>query len=269
MQLASRRNLLFAAVILLCLAIWLAGAGGWLEYHSSRAVLAPPGLGHWLGTNEIGQDVLIGLILATPTTLTLAMATAVLTVSLAVGAASLVVFGGPFLSALMLRCVDVLQVVPTMLLLLLVAALVSPGFMALFLLLVLTGWSDDVRVAAAVLRREALRENVQYARVMGAGWFYCWRWHLFAALRPLLGALMVQNIRQAALKSAGLGFLGLTDPRLLTWGSMMQSAMDQLYTGAWMWLLLPPAALLSLLLHTTLKLGDRRLRSGTVLGPVF
>ncbi|KII11645.1 ABC transporter permease (plasmid) [Phaeobacter sp. S60] len=267
MQVTSRRRLLLAAVILLCLGIWLAGAGGLLEYHSSKEVLAPPGQGHWLGTNEIGQDVLTGLILATPTTLALAIATALVTVSLAVGAASLVVFGGPFLSALVLRCVDILQVVPTMLLLLLIAALVSPGFMALFFLLVLTGWSDDVRVAAAVLRREALRENVQYARVMGAGWVYCWRWHLFAALRPLLGALMVQNIRQAALKSAGLAFLGLTDPRLLTWGSMMQSAMDQLYTDAWIWLLLPPAALLSLLLHTTLTLGDRRLRSGAVLGP--
>ncbi|MFS4583460.1 ABC transporter permease subunit [Phaeobacter sp. C3_T13_0] len=240
-----------------------------MTYHTSRDVLVAPGRSHWLGTNEIGQDVLTGLILATPTTLALAMLTALFAVALALLAASLVVFGGGILAGLVLRVVDILQVVPTMLLLLFIAALANPGFMTMVFLLALTGWSDDVRVAVTVLRREARRENIQYTRAMGAGWLYCWRWHLFAALQPVIGALLVQNIRQAALKSAGLGFLGLTDPRLITWGSMMQSAMDQLYTRAWTWLLLPPAILLSMFLHATLRLGERRLRHHTGLEKVL
>ncbi|MFV1494731.1 ABC transporter permease subunit [Phaeobacter sp. JH20_02] len=264
MPLVLRQWWLPASVMVVCLGIWFAGQAGLLDYRSSRDVLIAPGSAHWLGTNELGQDVLTGLILATPTTLVLAVATAMATSTVAIGAASLVVFSGQFLSGMVLRIVDAVQVVPTMLVLLLFAALLNPGFLSLFLILVITGWSDDVRVAAAVLRRERQRENIQYARAMGAGWLYCWRWHLFAALRPLCGVLMVQNIRQAALKSSGLAFLGLTDPRLLTWGSMMQSAMDQLYSGAWVWLLLPPAALLSLLLHVTLTMGDRSLRSAAV-----
>ncbi|APG48991.1 ABC transporter permease subunit [Phaeobacter porticola] len=257
-----RQGLVFCFLVAFCIVIWLTAQTGWLEHGSSRDVLVAPGMEHWLGTNEIGQDVLVGLILATPTTLALATVTAILAGALALSAASLVVLGGPLVAGVVLRTVDVLQVVPSMLLLLFVAALVNPGLIALVLLLTVTGWSDDVRIVVAVLRREVRRENILYARAMGAGWIYCWRWHLLAALRPLVGVVIVQNLRQAALKSAGLGFLGLTDPRLLTWGSMMQSAMDQLYTGAWIWLLLPPAFLLSLFLHWILKLSDPRVQSG-------
>lgn len=77
------------------------------------------------------------------------------------------------------------------------------------------------------------------------------------AMTPTLLALFIQNVRHATARVAGLAFLGLTDPRLLTWGGMLQDGVGHLYAPAWLWLLLPPCLCLSGLLLTLLALGAR------------
>lgn len=226
------------------------------EWRSSRAVLLPPGPAHPLGTNAIGQDVALGLLHATPNTVLVALAAAALATAIALAAAGLAVAAPRALRAAILRLVDALQVLPAMLVLLFVSAFAQPGLAGLILLLGLTSWHEDVRLALTLIRREAGRENVQFARRMGAGWPWCLRRHVLPAIRPALAALYVQNIRQVTLRGAGLAFLGLTDPRLPSWGSMMQDAMDQLYTPAWSWLLLPPALALTLFLLALLALTE-------------
>jgi peptide/nickel transport system permease protein len=220
-------------------------------------VLQPPSTAHWLGTNDIGQDVLRGLLVATPNTIAIALATGLLSLLIAGIVAALAATRGRIVSGILLRIVDILQVVPSILLLLLVAAWVQPGIAGTVLLLSLTTWQDDVRVLRAIMVRELTRESIHYARILGARWAYClWR-HVLPAVTPAIVALFVQNVRQAAMRTAGLGFLGLTDPRLATWGSMMQDAIAHLYTDAWLWLLIPPAAMLSLFLFVLLSFGRR------------
>ena len=225
-------------------------------WRSSREVLAPPGTAHPLGTNAIGQDIALGLLHATPNTLLVGLAAAALATGVALAAAGLAATAPPTLRAAILRLVDALQVLPAMLVLLVVAAFAQPGLAGLILLLGLTSWHEDVRLALALIRREAGRENVHFARSMGASWSHCLRRHVLPAIRPALAALYVQNIRQVTLRGAGLAFLGLTDPRLPSWGSMMQEAMDHLYTPAWSWLLLPPALALTLFLLVLLALAE-------------
>ncbi|MES0871765.1 ABC transporter permease [Pseudovibrio sp. SCP19] len=235
-------------------------------YKTSPDVLHPPSAEYWLGTNGIGQDVFIGLVRAAPVTIFLALVTATAALALALAASSLAAFGGPAVRGAVLRVVDVLQVIPSILLLLLLAAWIQPGFLGLVVLLALTGWHEDVRVALPILLRELTRENVHFARRMGASRTYCLRHHILPAIWPAIVGLFLQNVRQAALKSAGFGFLGLTDPRLLTWGSMMQDAMEHLYTDAWAWLLLPPAGALSLFLIGILIIGEGYSQSGGLTG---
>lgn len=233
-------------------------AGSWLAGHllppyaTSRDSLLPPGPGHWLGTNDIGQDVLTGLIVATPPTVGIALATAALSMALSTLAA---LPTGRLASAAVLRLVDILLVIPSILILLLLAALIQPGLLGIVLLLALTTWHDDVRVLRSLLLRETTRENVQHARAMGAGRAWCLHQHILPALAPALMGLYVQNVRQAAMRTAGLAFLGLTDPRLTTWGSMMQDALNYLYSDAWTWLLLPPVLCLSGFLWLVLRAG--------------
>nr|WP_319515232.1 ABC transporter permease [uncultured Cohaesibacter sp.] len=225
------------------------------SYVTGLDSLQPPSKAHWLGTNDIGQDVLIGTLKATPNTVLIAFATSFLaiTISIVLGATAAIARG--LVSNLILRLVDIIQVIPSILILLLLAAVVHPSFWGTVLLLALTTWHDEVRVLRALFLRELTRENVLYARRMGASWLYCAMRHILPAVLPSILGLFVQQIRQAAMKVAGLGFLGLTDPQLITWGSLMQDALDYLQSPAWMWLLIPPGLCLSLFLLFVLFIG--------------
>lgn len=225
-------------------------------YTTSPNTLQAPGRGHWLGTNDIGQDVLVGLIVAMPNTVFVALAAAFLSMLISILMAAMATVGNDFLTGLVLRLVDILLVIPSILILILLAALLQPGMLGIIWLLALTTWRDDVRVLRSVFLRELTRENVHYARHMGAGWPACLAQHILPAVWPVLMGLYVQNVRQATMKAAGLAFLGLTDPRLISWGSMMQDAMEYLYSEAWLWLLLPPALCLSLFLYFVLFIGQ-------------
>lgn len=233
---------------------------------SSRDALAPPGATHWLGTNDIGQDVLAGLTLGLPNTVLIPVAVATLSLLIAGGLAAIAALRGGFAEVLILRLVEVLQLLPSMFFLLLLASWIRPGFFGVMVLLALTSWHDDVRVLRAILLREVPRENVQYARLHGAGWLYCLRRHVLPTVWPAVLAVWVQNVQGGVMRIAGLGFLGLIDPRLVTWGGMMQEALPWLYGRAWLWLLLPPALALSIfvaaLILAAQRLEERALAAG-------
>lgn len=72
--------------------------------------------------------------------------------------------------------------------------------------------------------------------------------HLWPVLKPLLFALVIQNARRGVMMTSGLAFLGLMDPRLPNWGSLLFESQDQMHSDAFWWLLLPPVAALSCLL---------------------
>ena len=228
-----------------------------LSYHTSRDVLQGPGPSHWLGTNDIGQDVLSGLVLAAPNTILLSLAGATLAMMIAIAVGGLASARNRIVVTLALRLVDILQAMPSTLVLLLIAAWLRPGFWGVAVLMGVTAWHDDVRVLAAVFRRQFARESVQYARHIGAGRLYCLLRHVLPAMAPTLLALFVQNVRYVTARVAGLAFLGLTDPRLLTWGGMLQDGVGHLYEPAWLWLLVPPCLCLSGMLLSLLALGAR------------
>ena len=220
-------------------------------------ILMAPGFAHPLGTNDIGQDVLAGLLAATPNSITIAFLAAAATLALAILGGLAAACGGRIVQALVLRLVDILQILPSILILLVVAASLEPGLVTLVLLLALTNWHDDVRVVRALILRELTRESLQQARLVGYGWSYLSIRHLLPPIAPELRALALESVRRAALKTAGLGFLGLVDPQLPTWGGMMQDALGHLTTPAWAWLMLPPAVTLALFLLTIQRLsGD-------------
>lgn len=227
-------------------------------------ILVAPGFAHPLGTNDIGQDVLAGLLAATPNSIAIAVLAAAATLTLAILGGLAAACAGSIVQALVLRLVDILQILPSILILLVVAAALEPGLVTLVLLLALTNWHDDVRVVRALILRELTRESLQQARLLGYGWVYLSVRHLVPPIVPELRALALESVRQAAMKTAGLGFLGLIDPQLPTWGGMMQDALGHLTTPAWAWLMLPPAATLALFLLTMQRLsGDPSGRAAT------
>ncbi|ABZ84433.1 peptide abc transporter, permease protein [Heliomicrobium modesticaldum Ice1] len=234
---------LAAAFAALCL------IGPWLSPYApqatSYALFAPPSGEHWLGTNDVGQDILACLLAGGRTSFLVALGVAFSSTALACLVGALSAMGGGWVDRLLMRLTDVLLAVPHLVLILLVSTYLSPSpwlEIALFSLLL---WGPGARVIRAQALSLKERAAVYAAAAFGAGKSYLFARHIFPDLVPLLSVLFLQGARQAVFMEAGLSFIGLADPNTVSWGAMIRHALGFTYLEVWMWCLLPVGAALS------------------------
>ena len=201
-----------------------------------------PSLHHWLGTTGNGQDIFSQLLWGTRQTLMIAIiAGGVATVVSVVIGISAAYIGGVSDHVLNLFT-DVFLVIPTLPLMIVIAAYARNGGVAVIILvIVITGWSYGARQ----LRSQALslrnREFLEAARVRGERNLYI----ILAEILPNMTSLIVANFLGAAvysvLAAAGLQFLGLGDPNDLSWGTMLFWAENNgaLLAGSPLWAIAP------------------------------
>lgn len=230
--------------------------------------------GRWglFGTDQRGRDIAalfvagirVSLLVGIMATL---IATALgTTVGLAAG-----YLGGWFDSAAM-RLVDLLLSIPMLPILMALAAIWGKGLWQLVLILSIFSWMGTARTVRAMtlsLRDTAYIEDL---RGIGAPTAYILRRHLLPETLPLLLATMTLGVPGAILSEAGLSFLGLSDPRVISWGRMLHEAQTfgAFTAGAW-WMLLPPGLGIAVLCLAFLDMGkyleertDPRLRGGAL-----
>jgi len=219
--------------------------------------LTPPSAESWLGTNALGQDILAYTLAATPGTVAVGVAAGAVTLTLATLYAFCTVIAPPGVARGLMRGVDTLLAIPSLIPAMLVASILRPGPLVLLLLLVAFAWPFQVRIVAALIRRERLRESYRMAHSFGAGPGYLLRRHLIPRMVPVLIALLVQDVRRAIMHAAGLAFLGLVDPTVPSWGGMLAQALPLLHDPSALWLIAAPAGALSLFLYALFLVGSR------------
>ncbi len=211
----------------------------------SPAVLQAPSADHWLGTNDVGQDVLARLAAGTRTSLLVAVSVGVLSTLLSIAAGVPAALHGGLYDRAVMRIVDAFLVVPGIVVAVLVAAFVQPGIWGLILLISLLHWQGGARILRSQTLSLKQEAHVDAARTFGAGTWHLLRRHIVPDLTPLLIAGFVQRARMAVLMEAGLAFIGITTPGMISWGTMIRHAMDFTYLPVWQWWLLPPGICLS------------------------
>jgi len=219
------------------------------------AIFSPPGRDHWLGTNDVGQDVWAQLLFGARTSLAVGCGAALLATFLSVligGTAGLL---GGLYDRLWMRIVDALLVIPPVIPAILVAAYLRPSLAVTVVLLAAILWPGEARVVRAQTLSLKERAPVAAARTFGAGWGHILVRHLIPELGPVLVVVFVQGVRRAVFLEAGLSFLGIGDPAVVSWGRMMQHALRFTYLDVWKWWLLPPGLALSLTLGAFALLG--------------
>ncbi|MBP1205068.1 peptide/nickel transport system permease protein [Duganella sp. 1411] len=252
------------ALPLLALALALAGAA-WLQPAAGAAmdaVLAPPDGVHWLGTDDLGRDVLRRLAAAAAPTIGIGLAVSGAGVALALSLA-LAGLAWPAADAGALRLADLFNALPSTLIFIVVASAMRPGVPALIAMLAAFGWDAEFRALRLRLRQVWRQESLDAARLAGASGAYLLRRHAWPALAGLLAVQAVALVRRAVFHYAGLAFLGLADPRLPTWGGMLNEAMPYLADGAARAWILSAWSCLATLLVALALLGqglDRRAR---------
>jgi peptide/nickel transport system permease protein len=208
----------------------------------------PPGNLFWLGTNDIGQDILSELIYGARVSLTIGALAALTAIVIGTLMGVMAGYYGGRIESLIMRFVDLMLVIPFLPLMILLAAYLGTSFWNLIMVIGLLSWARPARVIRSQVLSVKTRGYVQAARSMGAGAWHMLKLHILPAVLPLAVAQFVLAASSAILIEASLSFLGLGDPITKSWGSILYYAQvrSAFLTGAWVWWVLPPGLLITL-----------------------
>ena len=216
--------------------------------------LAAPTLAHPMGTDDLGRDVLSGVVYGTRTSLLLALLVSLLSGVLGMAVGSMAAWQGRRADDALMRFTESVQIVPRFFLAVIVVAVFGPGIDRLVLLLGLTSWPWIARVARAEVLSLKQREFVEAARSLGAGQVrILLRDVLPNALPPVVVVLSLSGA-SVILIEAGLSFLGLGDPDVVSLGYLANNA-QRFLRVAW-WMAAFPGAAIALAVIGLNLLGD-------------
>jgi peptide/nickel transport system permease protein len=165
-------------------------------------------------------------------------------------------FGGAVDEVLM-RIADVLMSIPDLPVLIILGALFGKSVLNIVILLAIFSWMGIARLVRSQTLSLKERMFVEAAKASGASGGYIMREHILPNVMPLIFANLVLRIPGAILTEASLSFLGLGDPRVPTWGRMLQNAKQfGAFTRLAWWWLLPPGIALTLLSLAFVFIGN-------------
>jgi peptide/nickel transport system permease protein len=209
--------------------------------------LRRPGLGHPLGTDDLGVDIFAQLVYGARISLAIGVGAAAL--ALVIGLLVAVVAGWKrgWAEAVLMRLTDVTLAFPFLPLVLVLAAFFGRGLVTTAVVIAAVSWARPARVLWAQVLRLREFQHVQAARAMGATGTRIVSRHILRRLTPLASAQFVRVANAAVISEAALAFLGLGDPNQASWGIMLSNASSNnaLLTGAWKWWMLPPGLALT------------------------
>jgi peptide/nickel transport system permease protein len=207
-----------------------------------------------LGSDSLGRDVLSMLAYGARASLLVGIASA--TIGLAIGmvvGATAGFFGGR-IDSLLMRLVELFQTMPTFLLVIVIVSISDPSLATIVMAIGIASWPTVARLVRAQFR--SLRESdfVMAARSLGYSRLRIIVQEILPnALPPIVVAASVM-IANAILTEAGLSFLNMRDPNVVSWGGMIGDGRDQL-RNAWFLTALPGAAIALAVLSLNL-VGD-------------
>ena len=223
----------------------------------ARAPARPDG-GTWkflLGTDEAGRDVLSRLLFGARTSLLVGMFSVLAALLPGIVLGLLAAFFPRILGAGIMRLMDIMMALPSLLLAVAIMAILGPGLNNAILAIAIVSLPGYVRLARASAMTELSRDYVTASRVAGAGLM---RLMFVTVLPNCMAPLIVHgtmSFSSAILDIAALGFLGLgVQPPIPEWGTMLASARD--YIGSAWWIITMPGLTILLSVLAINLMGD-------------
>lgn len=196
--------------------------------------LQPPGAAHWLGTDDLGRDILTRIIYGARVSLQVGIASVLVAVLLGVPLGAMAGYFGGIVDNLIMRGMDIMLAFPGILLAIAIVAVVGPSLHNAMLAIGIVSIPVYARVVRASVLSLKEKEFIDAARVAGAHHF---RIILRHALPNSLSPLIVQatlGVATAILDAAALSFLGLgAQPPTPEWGAMLSQGRAFLRLAPW------------------------------------
>ncbi|HKU41866.1 MAG TPA: ABC transporter permease [Polyangiales bacterium] len=212
--------------------------------HDLEAVLAPPSAEHWLGTDSGGRDVASRVIHGARVSLSVGILSVAVLLAIGVLFGSIAAYFGGWADLLLMRLLEIVHSLPTLLLLVTILAVIMPtGYRSILAMMLVIGfvrWTDVARLVRGEILRVRTMPYVEAARALGYGPARVIVRHILPnALAPVLVAATFA-MASAILIEGALSFLGFgIPPDMASWGGMLNDV--QGHTEAW-WLAVFPGA---------------------------
>lgn len=233
--------LLGATVLVALLLPLLSDESGLDVTKATGAPLSPPSADFWLGTDNFGRSVLLLTVWGTRISLLVGFSAALLSVVIGTLIGITAAHFGGWVSATLLRFTDFFLVLPSLILAIALSAVLPKGVGTIIVAIGLTAWPSTARLVRAQTLTIESRSYIERAHALGGGHLHIVGRHVLPGVMPLVLANTTLVVGNAVIADATLSFLGVGDPNSITWGLVLETALNNgaISRGAW-WNVLPP-----------------------------
>ena len=236
----KRRKGAMAALVVVVLLILVAVLAPWVAPYdptktSFAMVRKAPSWAHWLGTDEVGRDILSRVIFGARASLSAGLVSVSIAVGAGVPLGLLAGYAGGWIDAVLSRVVDAMLAIPFLILAIAMAAFLGPSLSNAMIAIGVTATPVFIRLTRGQTLGAKVEDYVEAARAVGNPH---WRIALRHVLPNIVPPLLVQAslaIAGAIIAEAALSFLGLgQQPPAPSWGSMLNTAQRFIAQAPWM-----------------------------------
>lgn len=224
-------------------------------FQNRRSRRVAPCAEFWFGTDALGRDIFARVVHGSRITLSIAFSTTILS-ALAGGAlGALTGYYGGRLDNIVMRLVDIIMSIPSMLFSIAIVAALGPSTINLLLAMTIGQMPRFTRVVRSLMISAAADDYVEAAKVCGASNMRIVVHHIFPNIIGPVIVQMTMTIASIILTTAGLGFIGLgVQPPAPEWGTMLSEARDYMLTDPHMVLI--PGLAIALAVFAFNTIGD-------------
>lgn len=245
--------ILLALVILAITADWVAPYDP-LSQNLMDSMQAPSSA-HWLGTDDLGRDVLSRLIYGCRIAVIAAVEATSIAVILGVPLGLFIGYRGGWWDWITMRLVEAVVSIPGIMVAIVIIALLGPGLHRAMIALGILFSTSFLRLARGVVLAEREEVYVRSARVTGASDGRILLRHIFPNIAPPLVVQVTLTVGAVLLSEAGLSFIGLgVQPPDASWGTMLNTASN--YMDLNWFLAIPPGVAIIVTVLSVNILGD-------------
>jgi peptide/nickel transport system permease protein len=222
----------FAAIVATALAAPLLFARG--PFTIVGMPLLPPGApGLLAGSDVLGRDMLVGLAYGARISLLVGITSTLGAVGIGVLLGAVAGYYGGVIDDLLMRVTEFFQIIPSFVLLMVLVAFLQPSLNSTVIGIALISWPQVARVVRGEFLSLRGREFVQAARTLGMRDAAIIFTQILPNALPPIMVVSSMMVGSAILTESALSFLGLGDPNLLSWGSMIGGSRSAMWVAWW------------------------------------
>jgi peptide/nickel transport system permease protein len=199
-----------------------------------------------MGTDDLRRDLSIGIFWGAPVALFVGLTAAISSVTIGMLYGLLAGYKGGRYDEALMRVNDLVISLPTFVFLIILSITIGSSIYLITMFLVIFGWAGIARVARSLALQIKNLQYVEASKLMGERDIIIILRHILPQLLPLTFASIALAVPAAILAEATLSFIGLGDPSIPTWGSILHDAntASAAARGLWWWIL-PPGIMIA------------------------